>query len=274
MRRCANGNWRRATDKIATENASCAFIVILSRASHAGTEFMDEELERAQVGQSSRSIGITFVPTVERAFERALAGAKARSSPVLTILVEGDTYSAELLRKYGLRIQSAENTKLEQYLRRSKEQAKRLAEMQERARWQRQQTAGAVLRNAPASPLELRTKTDASDASQQQNDAGHKAYTLRISSDDHERDRVQFKAAVSRNGILDLYVEETPFEIELVASTIVGLFEAVEGGDRLKVQLVTELEGQQRVVSGFSGSAGAIFRDRHTRLGQRSGVLD
>ncbi len=86
--------------------------------------------------------------------------------------------------------------------------------------------------------------------------------------------RVPFKAALSRNGILDLYVEETPFEIEFVASTVVGLFEAVEGGDRLKVQLITELEGEERVVSGFGGSAGAIFQDGHARPGQRSGFLD
>lgn len=197
-------------------SASCLFIMMLTVTFQGMAETMDEKSDRAQVGQGSRSTGITFVPGVEMAFERARTKAKARSNPsvtteqvliellqeetavallsaenvdvnalradlmeslstdtsaapagtepraaeplqnamrravitalasnskgatgadiVVAILVEGETRAAQLLHKYGLAIHSAENTKLEQYLRSNKEQAKRLAEMQERTR--------------------------------------------------------------------------------------------------------------------------------------------
>ena len=190
---------------------------------------------------------------------------------IVAILVEGDSYSAEMLQKYGLSVESVENVNLERYLKRSKDGAKRRAEMQEKARTQRERTVGSISTDTKTR-LAVRSKPEGHGT--RQKDDGHKTYILRIVSDDDESDRITFKAALSRNGILDLYVEETPFEIEFVASTIVGLFEAVEGGDRLKVQLITETDGQQKSVSGFSGSAGAIFEDRHNWPRQQSGVLD
>lgn len=337
-------------------SASCAFIMMFTVAFHGMTESMDEESDRAQVGQGSRSTGITFAPAVKIALERAQAKARARSEPSLTteqvlielleeetavallssenvdvdvlradlvesvssdtstapagaepraveplqsamrravitalasnskgasgadivvaILVEGETRAAQLLRKYGLAIHSAENTKLEQYIHRNKEQAKRLAEMQERTRSQREQTAGAISKSSHTAQLAVRSKANAGGKEEGEDNSAHKSYLLRISGDDQDRAHILFKAALSRNGILDLYIEQTPFEIEFIASTVVGLFEAVEAGDRLKVQLITEIEGQERVVSGFGGSAGAIFSDSRRRLEQRSGILD
>jgi hypothetical protein len=84
---------------------------------------------------------------------------------------------------------------------------------------------------------------------------------------------VSFKAAVSHDGRLDLYIEETPYEIEFLASKLAVLFETVEGGTRLKVELVTEVSGQPRVVDGFGGSSGAIFEDPRSYQTQRSGRL-
>lgn len=337
-------------------SAACLFIMMLTVTFQGMAETMDEKSDRAQVGQGSRSTGITFVPGVEMAFERARTKAKARSNPsvtteqvliellqeetavallsaenvdvnalradlmeslstdtssspagtepraaeplqnamrravitalasnskgatgadiVVAILVEGETRAAQLLHKYGLAIHSAENTKLEQYLRRNKEQAKRLAEMQERTRLHRDQTAGVVSKNSNTLRLEARGSADTGGEAQGQAGSAHKLYLLKVLGDDPDNAPIMFKAALSRNGILDLYIEQTPFEIEFAASTVVGLFEAVEAGDRLKVQLITDIEGQERVVSGFGGSAGAIFRDGRRRLGQESGFLD
>ena len=193
-------------------------------ASQANVKTMDKDSARAQVGQSSRSIGITFSPAVELAFECALATVKRRSSAtliteqvvielldeetaaellssasvdvnalradlkehlgsdagstveeplpdeplqnamrravmaaltsnqkgangadiILAILVDGDSYSAELLQKYGMTAASTENAEFERYLQRSKEQTKRLAEFQEKARSQRERTAETI----------------------------------------------------------------------------------------------------------------------------------
>jgi hypothetical protein len=337
--------------------AACAFIMMGTLTAYSGTETMDDESHRARVGQGSRGGGITFAPTVDIAFERAQAKAKADMSPTLTterllielleeetalpiltsanvdvdalradlkatlssdtptaapgdepraveslqnamrravitavasnargatgadlltaILVEGDTHAAEQLRKYGLDIQTVENSKLELYLRRNKEQTKFLAEMQQRARTQREGTQGVVAKRGETAALGVLSQAEAGgDKERHKASSAHKPYVLRISSDDVEHAHVLFKAAVSRNGILDLYIEQTPFEIQFVAHTVVGLFEAVEGGDRLRVQLITELEGEERSVSGFGGSSGAIFNETRNLLGQRSGVLD
>ena len=104
-------------------------------------------------------------------------------------------------------------------------------------------------------------------------DSSHKVYVLRVNADTSDSN-IAFKAAISRNGQLDFYVEETPFEIEFVASTIVALFETVEAGGRIKVELITDVEGQQLPVSGFTGSSGAVFRDRRNPMEQRSGQFN
>ncbi len=101
---------------------------------------------------------------------------------------------------------------------------------------------------------------------------GARRYTLRVISEDGVG-ATQFKAAVSHDGRLDLYIESTPFETEFLASRVVALFEAIDGDGRLRVQLITEVDGQNRPVAGVGGRAGAIFDDRDSLAGQRSGTL-
>jgi len=215
---------------------------------------------------------------LRRAVVAALAsGSRGASGAdvIVAILVERESEAFRLLSKHGLTTQAAENEKIEQHLRRSKQQADRLADVEAQARLHRESTAGIHSKRDHRATLGVRRKgSTGTDSETRADRSAHKSFLLRIYSSDQDRSRIPFKVALSRNGILDLYVEHTPFEIEFVASTVVGLFEAVEAGDRLKVQLITEVEGEERVVSGFGGAAGAIFRDGRDRLGQRSGFID
>lgn len=215
---------------------------------------------------------------LRRAVVAALAsGSRGASGAdvIVAILVEGESEASRLLSKHGLTTQAAENEKIEQYLRRSKQQAEHLAIVAAQARLHRESTAGIHSKGHHLTTLGVPSKENTgTDSATRGDQSAHKSFLLRISSNDQDRSRIPFKAALSRNGLLDLYVEHTPFEVEFVASTVVGLFEAVEAGDRLTVQLITEVEGEERVVSGFGGAAGAIFRDARDRLGQRAGILD
>ena len=330
-------------------------MIVVAATSLADTEGMDDRLDRAHVGQSSRSIGVTFTPSVELAFEQALAKAKnaaaltieglllelldehttfelltsanvdvdalradlnehVRSTSVgvsvrggvpkpedalqnairravmkavtsnkkgasgadivVAILVEGDSFAAKSLGKYGLNVDTAEDVNLDRYLARSKEQTKLLREFQEKARTQRETTSVVATALSDKLQVQIRSGSYQKLTPESETEGGHATFVLHINSANGTEDIIPFKAAISRNGILDLYIEQTPYEIEFVADTVVGLFEAIEGGDRLEVQLVTEIEGENRKVSGFSGSAGAIFRDRNSVLDQKSGYLD
>lgn len=193
---------------------------------------------------------------------------------VVALLVEGDSYAAQVLRKYGLTIDFAEDANLERYLTRGKEQSTLLKELQDKARNHRKATSGVTSATSSKPVVQTARKSRESQKPEGQSEDGHKSFILRVRGANGSGENIPFKAALSRNGILDLYIEETPYDIEFVASTVVALFEAIEGGDRLEVQLITELEGEDRSVSGFSGSAGAIFRDRKSVLGQKSGILD
>lgn len=192
----------------------------------------------------------------------------ASGADILTaILVENNSVGARILRDHGLTIDVAENKALEIYLARSAEQGKKLEALLKKIEAQRptsSETDSFRVATKPslqgAKPYTQHSNTDSS----------HKAYKLRVIAETGESN-IGFKAAVSHNGQLDLYVEETPFEIEFVAATIVALFEAVEASGRIKVELITDIEGQQRTVSGFAGSSGAIFQDRNISMKQRSG---
>jgi hypothetical protein len=164
-------------------------------------------------------------------------------------------------------VETAESANIERYLTRSAEVSKRLDILRERIEEQKVGTdSGAALRSAGLqTPAKLSNDTGT--------EVGHKAYTLRVSGENDSDAPVQFKAAVSHDGFLNLYVEETPFETEFVAVTVVALFEAVDAGGRLEVELLTELEGEQRTVSGFTAASGAIFQDPRDHMGQQSGRL-
>ena len=84
---------------------------------------------------------------------------------------------------------------------------------------------------------------------------------------------MRFKAAVSHDGVLDLYVESTPFETKFSARQVVALYEGFDRGT-LKAELFADVDGVVQKVGGGSGSeAGAIFEDLYQRVDQRSGRL-
>lgn len=206
-------------------------------------------------------------PALQSAMRRAVmktfvSNRKAASGADLltAILVEDNTVGSRILSDHGLTVDSAENEALEHYLARSVEQSKKLEELQMQLEKQRSNA------NEGDSTFSIaKSKTQHSDSG-----GTHKVYKLRVTADTGDSN-IAFKAAISRNGQLDLYVEETPFEIEFVASTIVALFETVEAGRSIKVELITDVEGQKLPGSGFTGSSGAIFRDRMNPMEQRSG---
>ena len=180
---------------------------------------------------------------------------------VVAILVEGDSHAARLLGQQGLTVDEAENEALNNYLARQEEQSRRLEEMRTRIA---EENARQVQPDAHSSIEGVVSGTGTA--------SGPRLYTLRVTSEDSERE-MRFKAAVSHDGRLDLHIESTPFETEFLASRVAALFEAIDSGGRLKVQLITEIEGQRRPISGFGGRAGAIFDDRDSLARQRSGTL-
>jgi hypothetical protein len=181
---------------------------------------------------------------------------------VVATLVEGDSYAARILSEQGLTVDEADNEALNSYLARQVEQSRRLEEMRERIAEEnaRQDQSGAV--------YSIRSSVVSGSGTA----SGPRLYTLRVISEDSEQE-TRFKAAVSHDGRLDLYIESTPFETEFLASQVAALFEAIENEGRLKVVLITEIEGQRRPITAFGGSAGAIFDDRDNLAGQRSGAL-
>ena len=181
---------------------------------------------------------------------------------VLAILVQDDTFAAQALRDHGLTLEVAKDTVIEQQVARNEAARKRWEEIKERVDAQRR------AENAESEHQPVLSQALQSGA----RDRGPKHYRLRIMGADG-REGVRFKAAVSRNGRLELYVEETPFEVEFTATRIAALFEAVSGNAALKVELISEVGGEQRVVSSFGGEAGAIFKDPREPHRQRSGRL-
>jgi hypothetical protein len=174
---------------------------------------------------------------------------------LVAIVVEGDSFAAEALVAHGLTVDSATNAAVERYIAVQKEHEQRLADMRARI------AAQSSPANSRLNQVSLGTSASGPVVA--------KSYTLRVS---HRGPApLRFKGALSYDGALDLYIESTPFEIRFAARQIVALFEAVDNGS-LDVELITELDGVERVVSGFGGEAGAIFEDSYDR-NRQSGIL-
>jgi ATP-dependent Clp protease ATP-binding subunit ClpA len=181
---------------------------------------------------------------------------------VVAILAEDDSYAAQLLAEQGLTVDEAERESLNRFLAEQERQARRVEEIRARI-------ADENSRQVGTSAI---TSFESVDTAGVATAGGPHRYTLRVTSEDGVT-ATQFKAAVSHDGRLDLYIEATPFETEFLANRVVALFEAIDSDGRLKVELITEVDGRSMPVSGVGGRAGAIFDDR-TRLGQqRSGTL-
>jgi len=93
-------------------------------------------------------------------------------------------------------------------------------------------------------------------------------FILRVVSED--RQAHQFKAVLHSNEGLQLYVEETPFEIAIRGSEIKILVDSVE-----PIELIGELfdTHDNTKATGFSGRRGAIFFSPHDWNRQNSGSL-
>jgi hypothetical protein len=201
-----------------------------------------------------------LAPVLQRAMMKAVADNRhPLATDLLTaILVEGDSFAAEALANYGLTVQEAENAAVEHYLAVQKEANARLADTQRRiAAVSKSSNEGLQIEAA-----EVRTSSGPVDA---------RDYTLRITSGGPTA--IRFKAAVSHDGALELYVESTPFETRFSGRQVVALFEAVERGS-LRAELLANVDGVTRIIgSTGGGEAGAIFDDLYQRGSQSSGLL-
>ena len=114
------------------------------------------------------------------------------------------------------------------------------------------------------------TQVDQSESDSSEDDTSRKVYTLRVVNTDAEV--IPFKCAVSHDCELDLYIEETPFEVDFVAQRIIVLLDTINSNAELDVSLVAEVNDEQRKMSGFRGSSGVIFHDpRSLHSGNQSG---
>lgn len=200
---------------------------------------------------------------LRRAVMKNMVSNKRETEPtdvVVAILVEDDGYAAQLLREQGLTVAEAENEALSGFSARQIEQARRIEEMQARI-------AKESARQSHSSALSSVAIGEASGAS-----VVPRLYLLRVASEDSASE-TRFKAAVSCDGRLELYIESTPFEIEFGALRVAALFESVDDDGRLRVELLTEINGQRRPVLGFGGRSGVIFEDPTDAAGRRSGSL-
>jgi hypothetical protein len=204
-----------------------------------------------------------MAPVLQRSLFKAIAEDRQPiATDLLTaILVEGDTFAAQTLADHGLTVEEAANASVERYLAMQKESDARLAEMQRRIAATAEQPNGAS--QAQIEAVQLRSRSSSGDP------VVAREYTLRIAS--AVTTPVRFKAAVSHDGVLDLYVDAAPFETKFTARQIVVLYEAVDRGE-LRVELWANVDGsQQRIFGDFDAEAGAIFEDVHQRADQRSG---
>jgi hypothetical protein len=217
-----------------------------------------QHLASVQAGASSNARRVSLQNVMRRAFTKSMATNRPATSGadiVVAMLVEGDSFAAQTLRGHGLGVEQADDRALEIHLNKQAENARRyealkknLAERAARPKEGPQLIASAI--GTTESALER--------------------YTLRVSSEES----TEFKAAVSHDGQLDLYIETTPFEKELIAKSIVVLFETLDRNRRLRVQLFSPSERNPLV--GVGGAAGAIFEDGTTLklIRQKSGRLD
>ena len=202
---------------------------------------------------------VSLQNVIRRAFTKSMATNRPATSGadiVVAMLVEGDSFAAQTLREHGLTVEQADDQALEIYLTRQAENARRYEAL-------KKNLAERAARPAEGPQL-LASATGTTES-------GLERYTLRVSSEEP----TEFKAAVSHDGQLDLYIETTPFEKELIATRIVVLFETVDRNHRLRVQLFGPSEGENPLV-GVGAAAGAIFEDGTTLklIRQKSGRLD
>jgi hypothetical protein len=171
------------------------------------------------------------------------------------MLVEGDSFAAQTLREHGLTVEQADDRALEIYLNQQAENARRYEALKKNLaeRATRPKEGPQLLASAIGTT-----------------ESGLQRYTLRVSSEEP----TEFKAAVSHDGQLDLHVETTPFGKELIAKSIVVLFETLDRNHRLRVQLF--VPSKENPLVGVRGAAGAIFEDGTTLklIRQKSGRLD
>jgi hypothetical protein len=220
-----------------------------------------EAIRAAPQGPDTARVDPALQNVMRRAAMKNLLSNKREVEPtdvVVAILVEGNSYSARVLSERGLAVDKAESEAMNRFLARQAEQWRRYEEL--RARIAEENA------REPQHKVQIASGVGTGTASKV------RPYTLRVTTDDGGRE-ARFKAAVSHDGRLDLYIEATPFEVDLLANRIAALFEAIDSDGRLRVQLIAEIEGQRRTVSGFGGRAGAIFDDRDSLPGQRSGTL-
>ncbi len=204
-------------------------------------------------------------PKMTHVLQRAMLKAVADNRHPLStdllaaIVVEGDSFAARTLAEHGLTVDEATNAAVEQYIATQKSYERQFAELRERVAAQ-----SAEANQSQASQMSLGSAVGVSDGP-----VVAKSYTLRVGS--RGPAPLRFKGAVSHDGALDLYVESTPFEVRFTARQIVALFEAVDRGS-LNVELLTELNGVERVVKSFGGEAGAVFEDQYER-NRLTGIL-
>ena len=190
---------------------------------------------------------------------------------IIAVLAQNDSFASQTLRDHGLALQIAEDENLERYLKKNAEQTKEIERLQEKIRVQRESQDVTSELSAAGNNIAIGA-VSSSGSGDDKVVEGHRDYTLQVFSED-ESGLVQFKCAISHDGRLDLYIEETPFEVKFIATKVVVLVDALSANTRLNVQLRTEIEGEQRTVSGFGGTSGAIFKDPRSLMSQRSGRL-
>ena len=217
-----------------------------------------QHLTSVEAGAASDARRVSLQNVMRRAFTKSMATNRPATSGadiVVAMLVEGDSFAAQTLRGHGLSVEQADDRALEIYLNKQAENARRLEALKKNLAERAARPAGGPQLIASA----IGTA-----------ESGLERYTLRVSSEEP----TEFKAAVSHDGQLDLYIETTPFEKELIAKSIVVLFETLDRNRRLRVQLFGPSEGNPLV--GVGGAAGAIFEDGTTLklIRQKSGRLD
>ena len=177
------------------------------------------------------------------------------------ILVEQTSFAAKTLRDHGLTLKTVESQIVEKYLVEQQEEASRLNQLLKKME-EHKASAGKTQDSDSA-------RIEKYSGQAKNKDAGIKSYLLRVTSNKP----ANFKAAISCDGHLDLYIEETPFEAEFLAERLAALFDTIAGGVRLRVELITDIDGQPHVTAAFEGQCGAIFEDPSEFNYQRSGRL-
>jgi hypothetical protein len=241
-------------------------------------QFVDRASLRVQLQKRLESAKVAEVPIREVKPDPALQNVLRRAMMksvvsnrrgvegaelVVAMLVEDDSFAATALREHGIKIDDSENAALERYLRIAAEQDRKLAELRRRIA---NEPANVVNRAG----IERGIIAVEEGIESAEPDQGPCAFTLRVSGEPGAR----FKAAVSHDGRLDLYIESVPFETEFVAGRVAVLFERIDSANAIKVELLTERDGRLQTVAGAGGQSGAIFEDVVDRMRQqRSGRL-